>query len=127
MFTVFNIQHTFIIHSMFHEPLLQNMSLLSFGRPKGDGEVRLVSNVDKRRQDRLNLNAIQFMEFTVVLMSCHDMCQCCRHIFLFDVAVIVCKRRGDIYEMKEVIDLNHFKITDNPTGDKECRKVSENL
>ncbi|XP_056599211.1 guanine nucleotide exchange factor VAV3b isoform X1 [Triplophysa dalaica] len=73
-----------------------NTSLLSYGRPKGDGEVRLLSNIDKKRQDR--------------------------HIFLFDVAVIVCKRRGDIYEMKEVIDLNHFKITDNPTSDKECRK-----
>ncbi|KAA0719073.1 Guanine nucleotide exchange factor VAV3 [Triplophysa tibetana] len=73
-----------------------NTSLLSYGRPKGDGEVRLLSNVDKRRQDR--------------------------HIFLFDVAVIVCKRRGDIYEMKEVIDLYHFKITDNPTSDKDCRK-----
>uniref|UniRef100_A0A671S259 Guanine nucleotide exchange factor VAV3-like n=1 Tax=Sinocyclocheilus anshuiensis TaxID=1608454 RepID=A0A671S259_9TELE len=71
-----------------------NQCLLSYGRPKGDGEVRLVSNVDK-------------------------------HIFLFDVAVIVCKRRGDNYEMKEVIDLNHFKITDNPTTDKDCRKVSE--
>ncbi|XP_026139008.1 guanine nucleotide exchange factor VAV3-like isoform X1 [Carassius auratus] len=73
-----------------------NQSLLSYGRPKGDGEVRLVSNMDKRRQDR--------------------------HIFLFDVAVIVCKRRGDNYEMKDVIDLNHFKITDNPTTDKDCRK-----
>ncbi|KAK7162854.1 hypothetical protein R3I93_007025 [Phoxinus phoxinus] len=73
-----------------------NQCLLSYGRPKGDGEVRLVSNVDKRRQDR--------------------------HIFLFDVAVIVCKRRGDNYEMKEVIDLNHFKITNNPTTDKDSRK-----
>ncbi|KTG39794.1 hypothetical protein cypCar_00047878, partial [Cyprinus carpio] len=73
-----------------------NQCLLSYGRPKGDGEVRLVSNVDKRRQDR--------------------------HIFLFDVAVIVCKRRGDNYEMKEVINLNHFKITDNPITDKDCRK-----
>uniref|UniRef100_A0A673G0B7 Vav 3 guanine nucleotide exchange factor b n=1 Tax=Sinocyclocheilus rhinocerous TaxID=307959 RepID=A0A673G0B7_9TELE len=63
-----------------------NQCLLSYGRPKGDGEVRLV------------------------------------HIFLFDVAVIVCKRRGDNYEMKEVIDLNHFKITNNPTTDKDCRK-----
>uniref|UniRef100_A0A671MB88 Guanine nucleotide exchange factor VAV3-like n=1 Tax=Sinocyclocheilus anshuiensis TaxID=1608454 RepID=A0A671MB88_9TELE len=70
-----------------------NQCLLSYGRPKGDGEVRLVSNVDKRR-----------------------------HIFLFDVAVIICKRRGDNYEMKEVIDLNHFKITNNPTTDKDCRK-----
>ncbi|RXN25835.1 guanine nucleotide exchange factor VAV3-like protein [Labeo rohita] len=73
-----------------------NQCLLSYGRPKGDGEVRLVSNMDKRRQDR--------------------------HIFLFDVAVIVCKRRGDNYEMKEVIDLNNFKITNNPTTDKDCKK-----
>lgn len=46
-----------------------------------------------------------------------------RHIFLFDAAVIVCKRRGDNYEMKEVIDLHLFKITNNPTSEKETRKV----
>lgn len=46
-----------------------------------------------------------------------------RHIFLFDTAVIVCKRRGDNYEMKEAIDLHLFKITNNPTSDKENRKV----
>ncbi|XP_035279629.1 guanine nucleotide exchange factor VAV3b isoform X1 [Anguilla anguilla] len=75
-----------------------NHSLRGYGRPKGDGEVR-VATVDKRtKQDR--------------------------HIFLFDVAVIVCKRRGDNYEMKEVIDLNHFKITNNPTTDKDNRKWS---
>ncbi|XP_028822381.1 guanine nucleotide exchange factor VAV3 isoform X2 [Denticeps clupeoides] len=75
-----------------------NQSLRNYGRPKGDGEVR-VATVDKRaKQDR--------------------------HIFLFDAAVIVCKRRGDNYEMKEVIDLHLFKITDNPTSDKESRKWS---
>ncbi|KAI1891434.1 hypothetical protein AGOR_G00143780 [Albula goreensis] len=75
-----------------------NQSLRNYGRPKGDGEVR-VTSVDKRaKQDR--------------------------HIFLFDVAVIVCKRRGDNYEMKEVIDLNNFKITNNPTTDKENKKWS---
>lgn len=47
----------------------------------------------------------------------------CRHIFLFDVAAIVCKRRGDNYEMKDVLDLNVFKITDNPTSDREAKKV----
>ena len=47
-----------------------------------------------------------------------------RHIFLFDVAVIVCKRRGDLYEMKDVIDLNYFKITNNPTTDRDSKKVS---
>uniref|UniRef100_A0A672Z1H0 Vav 3 guanine nucleotide exchange factor b n=1 Tax=Sphaeramia orbicularis TaxID=375764 RepID=A0A672Z1H0_9TELE len=73
-----------------------NQSLLTYGRPKGDGEVRMVSNVDKRKQDR--------------------------HIFLFDVAVIVCKRRGDNYEMKDILDLNFFKVTNNPTSDREGKK-----
>lgn len=45
-------------------------------------------------------------------------------MFLFDAAVIVCKRRGDMYEMKEVIDLHNFKITNNPTSNKENRKVN---
>lgn len=67
-------------------------------------------------------------------LSCHNyfkgqddspyLCFCCRHIFLFDVAVIVCKRRGDNYEMKEILDLNQFKITNNPTPDRESKKVS---
>uniref|UniRef100_A0A3B3CC98 Vav guanine nucleotide exchange factor 3 n=1 Tax=Oryzias melastigma TaxID=30732 RepID=A0A3B3CC98_ORYME len=75
-----------------------NQPLKNYGRPKGDGEVR-VASVDRRaKQDR--------------------------HIFLFDAAVIVCKRRGDNYEMKEVIDLHLFKITNNPTSDKENRKWS---
>uniref|UniRef100_A0A3Q3RS53 Vav 3 guanine nucleotide exchange factor b n=1 Tax=Mastacembelus armatus TaxID=205130 RepID=A0A3Q3RS53_9TELE len=74
-----------------------NQPLITFGRPKGDGEVRIVSSVDKRKQDRL-------------------------HIFLFDVVVIVCKRRGDNYEMKDMLDLNYFKITNNPTSDRDCKK-----
>ncbi|XP_031149683.1 guanine nucleotide exchange factor VAV3-like isoform X4 [Sander lucioperca] len=73
-----------------------NQNLISYGRPKGDGEVRMVSSVDKKKQDR--------------------------HIFLFDVAVIVCKRRGDNYEMKDILDLNYFKITNNPTTDREGKK-----
>uniref|UniRef100_A0A671YHX6 Vav 3 guanine nucleotide exchange factor b n=1 Tax=Sparus aurata TaxID=8175 RepID=A0A671YHX6_SPAAU len=73
-----------------------NQPLISYGRPKGDGEVRMVSSVDKRKQDR--------------------------HIFLFDVAVIVCKRRGDNYEMKDILDLSYFKITNNPTSDREGKK-----
>ncbi|KAM7400267.1 hypothetical protein PAMA_004798 [Pampus argenteus] len=73
-----------------------NQPLMSFGRPKGDGEVRMISSIDKKKQDR--------------------------HIFLFDVAVIVCKRRGDNYEMKDILDLNYFKITNNPTSDRECKK-----
>ncbi|XP_076004910.1 guanine nucleotide exchange factor VAV3-like isoform X1 [Genypterus blacodes] len=73
-----------------------NQPLISYGRPKGDGEVRLVSNLDKRKQDR--------------------------HIFLFDMAAVVCKRRGDNYEMKDVLDLNVFKVTNNPISDREGKK-----
>lgn len=47
-----------------------------------------------------------------------------RHIFLFDLAVIVCKRKGDNYEMKEIIDLQQYKIANNPTTDKENKKVN---
>ncbi|XP_055084543.1 guanine nucleotide exchange factor VAV3-like isoform X1 [Periophthalmus magnuspinnatus] len=73
-----------------------NQPLITFGRPKGDGEVRLVSNVDKRRQDR--------------------------HIFLFDIAVIICKRRGYNYEMKDVLDLHCYKVTNKPASDREGKK-----
>uniref|UniRef100_A0AAZ3NZP9 Vav guanine nucleotide exchange factor 3 n=1 Tax=Oncorhynchus tshawytscha TaxID=74940 RepID=A0AAZ3NZP9_ONCTS len=78
-----------------------NQSLSVYGRPKGDGEVRFASGDKRAKQDR--------------------------HIFLFDAAVILCKRRGDNYEMKEVITLYHFKITNNPTSDKETRKWSYGL
>ncbi|XP_061652960.1 guanine nucleotide exchange factor VAV3-like isoform X1 [Phyllopteryx taeniolatus] len=73
-----------------------NQPLMRYGRPRGDGEVRMVSNFDRRKLDR--------------------------HLFLFDVAAVVCKRRGDNYEMKNVLDLNVFKITDNPVSDKEGKK-----
>uniref|UniRef100_A0A3P8WD14 Vav 3 guanine nucleotide exchange factor b n=1 Tax=Cynoglossus semilaevis TaxID=244447 RepID=A0A3P8WD14_CYNSE len=78
-----------------------NQPLITLGRPKGDGEVRMISSVDKRKQDR--------------------------HIFLFDVALIVCKRRGDNYEMKDMLDLNYFKVTNNPTSEREAKKVREHF
>ncbi|OCT85278.1 guanine nucleotide exchange factor VAV3 isoform X2 [Xenopus laevis] len=75
-----------------------NQPMSQYGRPKVDGEVKM-STLDKRtRQDR--------------------------YIFLFDKAVIVCKRRGDNYEMKEIIDLQKYKITNNPSTDKENKKWS---
>lgn len=40
------------------------------------------------------------------------------------MAAIVCKRRGDNYEMKDILDLNYFKVTNNPTSDREGKKVS---
>ncbi|XP_057712824.1 guanine nucleotide exchange factor VAV3-like isoform X1 [Corythoichthys intestinalis] len=73
-----------------------NQPLIRYGHPRGDGEMRIVSNFDRRKL--------------------------VRYLFLFDVAAVVCKRRGDNYEMKDVLDLNVFKITDNPLSDKEGKK-----
>uniref|UniRef100_A0A2K6PFJ1 DH domain-containing protein n=1 Tax=Rhinopithecus roxellana TaxID=61622 RepID=A0A2K6PFJ1_RHIRO len=75
-----------------------NQPVLLFGRPQGDGEIR-ITTLDKHTKQE-------------------------RHIFLFDLAVIVCKRKGDNYEMKEIIDLQQYKIANNPTTDKENKKVT---
>ncbi|KAF7243435.1 Guanine nucleotide exchange factor VAV3 [Varanus komodoensis] len=77
---------------------MDNQSLLLYGRPQGDGEIKITTLDRRTRQDR--------------------------HIFLFDLAVIVCKRRGDNYEMKDIIDLQEYKISNNPTTDKENKKWS---
>lgn len=47
-----------------------------------------------------------------------------RYLFLFDKAVIVCKRRGDSYELKEIIELLFHKMTDDPMNNKDVKKVS---
>uniref|UniRef100_A0A2K6M1K8 DH domain-containing protein n=1 Tax=Rhinopithecus bieti TaxID=61621 RepID=A0A2K6M1K8_RHIBE len=73
-----------------------NQPVLLFGRPQGDGEIR-ITTLDKHTKQE-------------------------RHIFLFDLAVIVCKRKGDNYEMKEIIDLQQYKIANNPTTDKENKR-----
>lgn len=44
-------------------------------------------------------------------------------MFLFDKVVIVCKRRGYSYELKEVIELLFHKMTDDPTNNKDVKKV----
>lgn len=38
--------------------------------------------------------------------------------------VIVCKRRGYSYELKEVIELLSHKVTDDPMNNKDVKKVS---
>lgn len=46
-----------------------------------------------------------------------------RYLFLFDKVVIVCKRRGYSYELKEVIELLFHKMTDDPMNHKDVKKV----
>ncbi|KAF4075511.1 hypothetical protein AMELA_G00235280 [Ameiurus melas] len=80
---------------------IENMtqSLALFGRPKIDGELKICTPDKKSKQDR--------------------------YAFLFDKALLVCKKRsGENMELKELIDLQHFQLRDEPTGDKENKKWS---
>lgn len=47
-----------------------------------------------------------------------------RYAFLFDKAMFVCKKKGgETFELKEIIELQSFQIRDEPTGDKDKKKV----
>nr|XP_045372267.1 guanine nucleotide exchange factor VAV2 [Camelus bactrianus] len=74
------------------------VKLEEFGRPKIDGELKVRSIVNHTKQDR--------------------------YFFLFDKVVIVCKRRGYSYELKEVIELSFHKVTDDPMNNKDVKKWS---
>lgn len=74
------------------------VKLEEFGRPMIDGELKVRSIVNHTKQDR--------------------------YLFLFDKVVIVCKRRGYSYELKEIIELLYHKMTDDPMTNKDIKKWS---
>ncbi|XP_036383666.1 proto-oncogene vav-like isoform X1 [Megalops cyprinoides] len=80
---------------------IENMtqSLALYGRPKIDGELKICSSEKKSKQDR--------------------------YAFLFDKAVLVCKRKsGDSLELKQLIDLQQYQVLDEPSGDRDNKKWS---
>ncbi|XP_075041809.1 guanine nucleotide exchange factor VAV2 isoform X2 [Mixophyes fleayi] len=74
------------------------VKLEEFGRPKIDGELKVRSMVNQTKQDR--------------------------YLFLFDKVVIVCKRKGYSYELKDIIELLFHKMTDDPMNNKDIKKWS---
>uniref|UniRef100_A0A3B3R0K3 Vav guanine nucleotide exchange factor 2 n=1 Tax=Paramormyrops kingsleyae TaxID=1676925 RepID=A0A3B3R0K3_9TELE len=74
------------------------VKLEEYGRPKIDGELKVCSVVNRTKQDR--------------------------YIFLFDKVVIVCKRRGYSYELKEIIELQSYKMSDDPMNNRDMKKSS---
>ncbi|XP_075041808.1 guanine nucleotide exchange factor VAV2 isoform X1 [Mixophyes fleayi] len=72
------------------------VKLEEFGRPKIDGELKVRSMVNQTKQDR--------------------------YLFLFDKVVIVCKRKGYSYELKDIIELLFHKMTDDPMNNKDIKK-----
>ncbi|XP_017281015.1 guanine nucleotide exchange factor VAV2 isoform X11 [Kryptolebias marmoratus] len=77
---------------------LQQVKLEEYGRPKIDGELKVSSIVNRTKQDR--------------------------YIFLFDKVVIVCKRKGYSYELKEIIELQSYKMSDDPMNNRDMKKSS---
>ncbi|CAG11198.1 unnamed protein product, partial [Tetraodon nigroviridis] len=77
---------------------LQQVRLEEYGRPKIDGELKVCSIVNRTKQDR--------------------------YIFLFDKVVIVCKRKGYSYELKEIIELQSYKMSDDPMNNRDMKKSS---
>ncbi|XP_057698653.1 proto-oncogene vav-like isoform X2 [Corythoichthys intestinalis] len=80
---------------------IENMSqsLALFGRPKMDGELKICSTEKKSKQER--------------------------YAFLFDKAVFVCKKKsGETFELKEIIQLQHYQVRDETAGDKDKKKWS---
>ncbi|XP_065100277.1 guanine nucleotide exchange factor VAV2 isoform X2 [Paramisgurnus dabryanus] len=74
------------------------VKLEEYGRPKIDGELKVSSIVNRTKQDR--------------------------YIFLFDKVVIVCKRKGYNYELKEIIELHLYKMSDDPMNNRDMKKSS---
>lgn len=46
-----------------------------------------------------------------------------RYAFLLDKALLICKRRGDSYDLKNVVDLQNFQVRDDSSGERENKKV----
>ncbi|XP_033986180.1 proto-oncogene vav-like isoform X2 [Trematomus bernacchii] len=80
---------------------IENMtqSLAFYGRPKIDGELKICSPEKKSKQDR--------------------------YAFLFDKAMFICKKKGgETFELKEIIELQHYQIRDEAAGEKDNKKWS---
>nr|XP_034353699.1 proto-oncogene vav isoform X4 [Arvicanthis niloticus] len=75
-----------------------DQSLANYGRPKIDGELKITS-VDRRSKTD-------------------------RYAFLLDKALLICKRRGDSYDLKASVNLHSFQVRDDSSGDRDNKKWS---
>ncbi|NXE57792.1 VAV protein, partial [Casuarius casuarius] len=77
---------------------IENMpqSLAQFGRPKIDGELKVSSTERRTKADRYG--------------------------FLLDKALIICKRRGDSFEAKDIVDLYSHQLRDGGLGPRDGKK-----
>ncbi|XP_040846681.1 proto-oncogene vav isoform X5 [Ochotona curzoniae] len=75
-----------------------DQSLAHYGRPKMDGELKITSVERRSKMDR--------------------------YAFLLDKALLICKRRGDSYDLKDFVNLHSFQVRDDSSGERENKKWS---
>ncbi|KAM3846617.1 proto-oncogene vav isoform 2-T2 [Vipera latastei] len=73
-----------------------SQSLAHFGRPKIDGELKIITGEKRSKLDRYG--------------------------FLLDKALLICKRKGDSYEMKIFVDLCNYQVRDDSSAEKDNKK-----
>uniref|UniRef100_A0A8D2Q5D5 Vav guanine nucleotide exchange factor 1 n=1 Tax=Varanus komodoensis TaxID=61221 RepID=A0A8D2Q5D5_VARKO len=71
-------------------------SLAHFGRPKIDGELKIITGERRSKMDR--------------------------YAFLLDKALLICKRKGDSYDMKTFVDLSNYQVRDDSSVEKDNKK-----
>ncbi|CAH6779500.1 Vav1 [Phodopus roborovskii] len=75
-----------------------DQSLANYGRPKIDGELKIASVERRSKTDR--------------------------YAFLLDKALLICKRRGDSYDLKVSVNLHSFQVRDDSSGERDNKKWS---
>ncbi|XP_074207044.1 proto-oncogene vav [Camelus bactrianus] len=73
-----------------------DQSLAHYGRPKIDGELKITSVERRSKMDR--------------------------YAFLLDKALLICKRRGDSYDLKDFVNLHSFQVRDDSSGERDNKK-----
>ncbi|XP_023602627.1 proto-oncogene vav [Myotis lucifugus] len=73
-----------------------DQSLAHYGRPKIDGELKITSVERRSKTDR--------------------------YAFLLDKALLICKRRGDSYDLKDFVNLHSFQVRDDSSGERDNKK-----
>uniref|UniRef100_G1U027 Vav guanine nucleotide exchange factor 1 n=1 Tax=Oryctolagus cuniculus TaxID=9986 RepID=G1U027_RABIT len=78
-----------------------DQSLAHYGRPKMDGELKITSVERRSKMDR--------------------------YAFLLDKALLICKRRGDSYDLKDFVNLHSFQVRDDSSGDRDNKKYMSSI
>ncbi|XP_043829621.1 proto-oncogene vav isoform X2 [Dromiciops gliroides] len=71
-------------------------NLAHYGRPKIDGELKISTSERRSKIDR--------------------------YAFLLDKALLICKRRGDIYDLKDFVNLPNYQVRDDSSGERDNKK-----